>query len=167
MQVASNLRFVANFPLVNTICAKDRSRHPHLLRPSEPVGYETRRTSLVDGDFGTLIYHVNWLAAFSPSTISLWWLTHQRCCGYPAYSKPANHTHAPCTSALGTSGIFGELSWDPASPATSCFTRGRVETKRWRDVRSPTLIKCCPFCFTIDIPKKPPECFGRLWISDT
>ena len=45
---------MANFPLVNSICAKDRSSHPHLLPPSEPVGYETRSTSLVDGDFGTL-----------------------------------------------------------------------------------------------------------------
>lgn len=123
--------------------------------------------------------HVNWLAGFSPSTISLWWLTYQRCRGYPANSKPANHTHAPCyTSALGTSGIFGELPWDPGNPFqlhvapfqphsfASPGGEGRKK-KRWRDVRSPTFMKCCPFCFTNDIPRKPPECFGRLWISDT
>lgn len=173
---------MANFPLVNSICAKDRSSHPHLLPPSEPVGYETRSTSLVDGDFGTLAVSTrpcqlaSWIFSINNITLvanisKVSWLSCKQ-----QTSKP--HT---CTMLYIGPRHLGHLrgaalgSWQPVPAACRpiptafiCFTGGEGrKKKRWRDVRSPTFMKCCPFCFTNDIPRKPPECFGRLWISDT
>ena len=135
---------MANFPLVNSICAKDRSSHPHLLPPSEPVGYETRSTSLVDGDFGTLAVSTrpcqlaSWIFSINNITLvanisKVSWLSCKQ-----QTSKP--HT---CTMLYIGPRHLGHLrgaalgSWQPVPAACRpiptafiCFTGGEGRKKK-------------------------------------